>query len=134
MLVEIALVALAAVGLLICLALLPRSPAPPKPAPARRRPARPEQLARLERLLIMARTSALEVHAYLRPVLVEIAARRLASRGHRLEQMPAPIGRDVLGDQLWELVRPDRPFPEQRHAPGISAGDLHAALEALERL
>ena len=72
---------------------------------------------RLERLVSMAGSSALQVHAYLRPLLAEIASRRLAARGQSLERMPEPPAGTLLGERLWEIVRPDRPFPEDRHGP-----------------
>ena len=118
----------------MCLRLLPRvaktqrrrvSPAPPK---------RPEQLVELERLVATSNTYALHVHAYLRPLLAEIASRRLAARGQTLERMSEPVGESLLGDRLWEIVRPDRPFPEDRHGPGITPRELDAMLEVLERL
>ena len=82
----------------------------------------------------MAEASALHVHAYLRPVLADIASQRLAARGQALERMTDPVGRAALGDGLWEVVRPDRPFPADRHGPGIGPQDLEAMLDRLERL
>jgi hypothetical protein len=134
LLAEIALVVLAGIALAILVALLP------EPRPIRRRPrqgpepARPDQLAKLERLVTTAGTSAIHAHAYLRPVLVEITTHRLAARGQTLERMPAATGRELLGDGLWDLVRPDRPFPEDRYGPGVPAQELGAMLEVLERL
>jgi len=131
---EIALVAAAAVGICVCLALLPEARSTRRRQAAVPERLRPEQLVRLERLVTMAGTNAIQVHAYLRPLLVEITSRRLAERGRALEQMPESIARQLLGDRLWEIVRPDRPFPEDRHGPGISPHDLSAVVEALERL
>jgi len=73
-------------------------------------------------------------HASLRPLLAEIAARRLAARGQALERLSESAGEEMLGERLWDLVRPDRPFPENRQAPGVSAKDLARMIEALERL
>lgn len=130
---EIALVALASVAVASCLALLPGAR-----ATRRRRPtallARPAQLVALERLVITAGTSTVQAHAYLRPLLVEIASHRLAAHGQTLERMPDVTGRAVLGEALWEIVRPDRPFPTDRHAPGVQSQDLAAMLDMLERL
>ena len=134
LLAEIVLVALAGLAIAILLARLPV----PRPIRRGRRrapeAARPEQLTRLERLVLTAGTSPTHAHAYLRPVLVEIAADRLATRGQALERMPAAVGRQLLGDRLWDLVRPDRPFPHDRHGPGVQVGELAAMLEVLERL
>ena len=98
-------------------------------------PARPGQLVANERLLVMARASALQVHAYLRPILVEIATQRLVANGQALDRMSEVTGRRILGDDLWEIVRPDRPFPEDRHGPGVAAretrGDARRARAAM---
>lgn len=90
-------------------------------------PQRPPQLERLERELTMATATAFDLHARLRPQLREIAEMRLAARGLRLEE-------GVLDDELWELVRPDRPPPANRHAEGIKPAELRRAVEALEAL
>ena len=134
LLAEILLVALAGLGVAVCLALLPR-PRPVRRPPSGPRPSqRPDQLVALERVLINGTGSSLHAHASLRPLLSEIAAQRLAVHGQRLQSMPALEGRRLLGDQLWELVRPDRPFPEDRHGPGVSAPELAAMLDVLEGL
>jgi hypothetical protein len=75
-----------------------------------------------------------QVHAYLRPRLIELASYRLAARGQTLDRMPDATGRELLGDRLWEIVRPGRPFPEDRNAPGVGPPELAAMLEVLERL
>ncbi len=79
-------------------------------------------------------TIAIEVHAYMRPVLAEIASRRLAGRGLTLERMSESVGREPLGNQVWEIARPNRPFPEDRLARGVSQQDLSAMVDVLERL
>lgn len=93
------------------------------------RPQRPAQLERLERELTMATATAFDLHARLRPQLRDIAAMRLAARGVRLEEAEG-----VLGPELWELVRPDRREPANRHAEGIAPAELRRAVEALEAL
>jgi hypothetical protein len=90
---------------------------------------RPAEIERLERELTLATGSAFDVHARLRPTLREIAVSRLATRGLALDE-----ARVVLGEELWELVRPDRRPPTERHAPGISAEALHRLVERLETL
>lgn len=131
---EIAIVAAAAIVVAVCVARLAHR-APPR---ATREPPRPvvqaDQLLRLERMIGGARHSALHVHAYLRPELAEIASCRLAARGRALERMSDRQGRELLGDGLWEIVRPDRPFPSDRYGPGVSLQELDAILTVLERL
>ena len=90
---------------------------------------RPPQLERLEREVTMATATAFDLHARLRPQLREIAEMRLATRGVRLED-----AQGVLDEDLWELVRPDRPPPANRHADGIPPAELRRAIEALEAL
>ena len=79
----------------------------------------------------MAVSSAFDVHYRLRPALVELAAGLLSSRrGIELETDPARA-RAVLGDDVWELVRPDRPQPTERDAAGIDPASLDRVVEAL---
>jgi len=134
LLAEIGLVVLAGIAVAVCVSLVPD----PRSTRRRRRaapaPGRPDQLVELERLVISAGTSAVHVHAYLRPLLAEIASRRLAARGQTLERMTDTAARELLGDRLWDLVRPDRPFPEDRHGPGVAPQELRAMLGVLERL
>jgi uncharacterized membrane protein len=84
------------------------------------------QRARLEREVTLALGSAYDLHARLLPHLREIAAARLERTGRR----PGP---DTLG-RWWELLRPDRPEPQERFAPGIREADLRALVADLERL
>jgi hypothetical protein len=93
-------------------------------------PRRPAGLERFERELTLATTSAFDLHARLRPTLREIAAMRLVARGQRLDEH----GEAVLGEELWELVRPDRPPPTDRHLPGIPPEELRHAIERLQAL
>lgn len=94
----------------------------------------PEQLLKLQRLVSTAGFSPVSVHAYLRPLLAEVASLRLAAHGRSLNRMSDAAGAQLMGDPLWDIVRPSRPFPEDRYAPGISAADLSAMLDVLERL
>ena len=93
----------------------------------------PAQLVRLERIVEWSGSSGLDAHSRLRPVLVEIADARLARRGLRLER-DVGEARRLLGPKAWDLVRPDRPPPEDRDAPGIAPGDLEEILDRLEAL
>lgn len=131
---EIALVVLAALAVAVSVALLPHTESARRRRAARPEPARPGQLVALERLLSLAGASALQVHAYLRPILVEIAAQRLVANGQALDRMSDATGRQMLGDDLWEIVRPDRPFPEDRRGPGVPPQELDEMLDILERL
>ena len=93
----------------------------------------PAQFVRLERIVERSAESGMSAHARLRPVLVEIVEARLARRGLRLER-DAEESQRLLGPAVWELVRPDRPTPRSRDAPGIPARRLEEMLDVLEVL
>jgi hypothetical protein len=90
---------------------------------------RPADLERLERELTMATSSAFDLHSRLRPLVREIAAMRLATRGVALDE-----AEDEVGEEIWDLVRTDRPAPIDRHAPGIDPVELRRVVERLEAL
>jgi len=95
---------------------------------------RPAALVRLEREVSMAGSAAFDVHFRLRPTLMELAAELLSSRrGIDLEHDP-DRAHAVLGDDVWELIRPDRPHPPERHAAGIGAAELGRVVTALEHV
>lgn len=97
------------------------------------RPERPADLVRLERLVVTGRSTAGDVHLRLRPVLQEIAAARLRPHGVGLERNPQDARR-LLGDELWEIVRVDRPWPPEPRAPGVSWDQLTSVIARLEQL
>jgi hypothetical protein len=99
-----------------------------------RRAIRPHELERLERELTLGTSTSFDLHYRLRPTLREIAEQRLADH-HRLRLDAG--GREVeeaLGEELWELVRPDREPPVQRYARGLDPAGARRAVERLEAL
>jgi hypothetical protein len=114
---------------------VPRSPSAFDAAfsPAPRAGARPAALARLERTVTLATGTAFDVHYRLRPVLVAVASDVLARRGVNPERNPARA-QSLLGPTVWELVRPDRPAPSDRAAPGLPVATIERAVDDLERL
>jgi hypothetical protein len=96
-------------------------------------PQRPPELERLERAVALGATHAGDFHARLRPVLREIAAALLARRGVALDR-DSGRARELLGDDAWELVRPDAARPERPFEPGVSAATLRSAVARLEEL
>ena len=97
-------------------------------------PRRPEELAGLEREVLLATKTAFYLHYRIRPALREIAEHRLSSRrGIDLDAEP-DAARALLGTEAWELVRPDREPPADRLGPGASLAELSAAVDALERV
>lgn len=85
---------------------------------------RPPELVRVEREIVLGTTSAGHLHTRLLPLLREAAVARLGAR----------LTPEALGTDTWELLRPDRPEPLDRHAPGISFRRVREVVTTLERL
>ena len=85
-------------------------------------PGRPTELIRMSRDLMLASTSAGHAHERLRPLLWSIAEARL--------RRP----REALGDDAWEIVRPDAAAPADRNGPGVPLRRIRSVVDALERL
>jgi hypothetical protein len=95
---------------------------------------RPPELVRTEREITLGMANAGHLHKRLLPMLREAAAVRLATRQSvEIERRPDQARR-LLGDDAWELLRPDLPEPADPHAPGISLGRLRRIVDALERI
>ena len=78
--------------------------------------------------------SSFHLHTRLRPILSEIAAHRLSMRfGVDLDR-EHERARELIGGEAWELVRPGRPFPSDRLAPGPPASHLSKVVAELERI
>jgi hypothetical protein len=78
--------------------------------------------------------STFHLHMRLRPILREIAAHRLSMRfGVDLDR-DHERARELIGSEAWELVRPERPPPRDRLAPGPPALQLSKVVEELERI
>lgn len=94
----------------------------------------PVELLRAERDLELGVASAGHAHHRLLPMLREAAAARLASRhGIELERRPE-AAQALLGDDVWELLRPDRPEPVDRFDPGVPRDRVAATIGRLESL
>ena len=94
--------------------------------------ARPQALVRLEREVSMAGSTAFDVQYRLRPALIELAAGLVFSRrGIDFEREP-DRAHAALGDDVWEIVRPDRPESTTRLGEGITAVELERVVNALE--
>jgi hypothetical protein len=97
-------------------------------------PTRPPELMRTERELTLGVASAGHLHARLLPILREAAAARLAAHHNvDLERRP-DAARRLLGDDAWELLRPDRSAPEDLYAPGLPLRRIRRIVEKLEAL
>lgn len=92
-----------------------------------------EQLRRIDQTLAAARASEAGVNRELRPLFRAIAATRLARRGVDVDRN-AEEARALLGDELWELVRAERPRGSDLSPGGISTIELQSLIERLERI
>jgi hypothetical protein len=86
----------------------------------------PAEVTKMQREVTLATATAYDLHFRLLPQLREIAQSRLERSG----RTPGP---DTLG-RWWELLRPDRPEPEDRFGPGIKPAELRALVDDLARL
>jgi hypothetical protein len=94
----------------------------------------PEELLRMDRELVLGSADADHAQRRLLPLLRSVAAARIAARyGFELERRPE-AARELLGDDVWDLLRPDRPEAEDRHGPGVPSKSVVAAIERIEAL
>ena len=105
---------------------------------ALRRPAttaeQPMELTRVENMLELGSAFAGNAHQRLLPLLRTVAAARLSSRhGIELDRRPE-AARALLGEEAWDLLRPDRPEPADRFARGIPRARVAALIERVESL
>jgi hypothetical protein len=84
------------------------------------------EVEKLEREVSLATSSAYDLHYRLLPQLREIAQARLERTGRT--SSPQTLGR------WWELLRPDRPPPDDRFDRGISETELRALVQDLGRM
>jgi hypothetical protein len=97
-------------------------------------PERPPELARLEREIYLGMTGQFYLHRRLRPTLREIAEQRLRDRrGVALDSGDADV-LAALGEDGWELLRPDRTEHWNPDAAGIRLAELERVVAALERI
>lgn len=94
----------------------------------------PETLERIEQETHLGIAGSFELHHRLRRRVRELAAELLATRRRISLDGQPEAARDVLGEVTWELVRPERPPPEDRFARGISTTDLGKIVDSLERI
>jgi hypothetical protein len=98
------------------------------------KPPPPVELMRAERDLELGIAGAAHAHHRLLPVLRAAAIARLAThRGIDLDRRP-DVARELLGEDAWDLLRPDRPEPEDRFAPGVSRERVTTLIERVESL
>jgi hypothetical protein len=97
-------------------------------------PQQPVELLRMERELELGIADATHAHRRLLPLLRAAAEARLASRrGVDLDRRP-DAAEALLGEDVWELLRPDRPEPPDRHGPGVPRASVSTVIERVESL
>jgi hypothetical protein len=104
-----------------------------QPPPRARDDEMPVRLRKVGDALREGEQSELGVDRSLRPLLVPIVAARLGRRGIDMALAPRRA-QELLGDVLWEIVRPDRPSAASRVGRGLAGDDLRTAIERLEQL
>jgi hypothetical protein len=98
----------------------------------RRRP--PPTLARIEHEAALGVAGSFDLHFRLVPRLRSIAGGLLAARRQVAFDGDPATAREILGDATFELVRGDRPPPEDRLGRGIPVHELGLVVDALERI
>jgi hypothetical protein len=138
--------ALRVYGLIVCAVVLrfavdglrkaypPAQPLRPPPARARGRRRRPSSLHRFENEAVLGVAGSFDLHHRLRPRVRRLAAGLLEARRRRSLDGDPEAARAALGDTTWNLVRPDRPPPADRLAPGLPISDLRVVVQSLEEL
>ena len=104
-----------------------------KQSPRAREDELPLRLRQIVELLGEGERSEFGVDRSLRPLLAPIAAARLGRRGIDMALAPQRA-QGLLGDRLWEIVRPDRTSAANRASRGLPSDELQAAIERLEQL
>ena len=96
-------------------------------------PTRPNELIRVERDLLLGTENAGHFQARLLPLLRGAAAARLSQHGVDLARRP-DAARQLLGEELWAFVRPDREEPVDLYAAGPSVRIVRRLVEQIEAL
>lgn len=94
----------------------------------------PQSLARLEQEAAIGIAGAFDLHHRLRPRLRGLALELLATRRRVSLDGSGEEARRILGDETWELVREDRPPPEDRLGRGLPPATLGRVVESLEHV
>ena len=129
-------IALAALALAACTRAMaeathdPQSPFERELARRPSHPSRPTELIRISRDLTLATSSAAHVHERLRPLFRDIAEARLGLDLRRR----AATARPLLGEDVWEIVRPDAEPPADRETAGLPLRRIRAMVDVRERL
>ena len=107
---------------------------PLRPGGSRRRSGRrlPPSLARVENVCALGVAGSFDLHHRLRPRVRSTAEGLLTTRRRVSLDGDPEAARRLLGEQAYDLVRADRPPPEDRLARGLPISDLRRVVESLE--
>jgi hypothetical protein len=93
----------------------------------------PLRIRQIAHIIEESERSEFGVDRSLRPLLLPIVTARLGRRGVDLALAPERA-RELLGQRLWEIVRPDRAPAGDRVSRGLGGEQLRAAIDRLEQL
>ena len=92
------------------------------------------ELVRIEREVVLATGSGFDRQMRVGPLMRDIARYQLwTRRGVDLEEQPERA-RELLGDEIWGLLRAGRPEPNSRYASGAEIAELRQMLERIEKV
>ena len=109
-----------------------RKPIPPKKeAPSENRV---PELVRIEREIVLATGSGFDRQLRLGPLVRDIARYKLwTRRGVDLDEQPERA-RELLGPDVWMVLRAGRPEPNARYQPGADIAELRQIVERIEKV
>jgi hypothetical protein len=92
------------------------------------------ELVRIEREVMLATGSGFDRQMRVGPLMRDIARHQLwTRRGVELEEEPERA-RELLGEEIWSLLRAGRPEPNSRYAPGADLAELRQMLARIEKV
>ncbi len=94
----------------------------------------PPALARLEQEVALGMAGSFDLHHQLGPRLRVLAGELLTTRRRISLDGDSDKARDVLGEETWDLVKRDRPLPEDRLARGLAPDALARVVASLENV
>lgn len=110
----------------------------PDQVPARRKQrgaeSWPVELLEIEGRVSLARVSAFDHQTRLRPLLRDIASRRLEANRHIDIEKQAGRSKEVLGAELWDEVQPMVPSRDLRDSPGPTTAAIMRLVDKIESI
>jgi hypothetical protein len=96
--------------------------------------ARVPELVRIERDVVLATGSGFDRQMRIGPLMRDIARHKLwTRRGVELDEDPERA-RELLGEEIWGLLRAGRPDPNSRYARGADIAELRQIVERIEKV